>query len=597
VNGDKSATPLLDQLCQGIAKVIVCHPKYVQHLQQLTILKSQLEPGPDTELTPQRLATFYKSIGGNDFVFRELGYPGLSLMYRTLGCFHSLQPSDNPFESPSVPCLLVPGFVRWQTLQLLLHPDEHARCFQKAVEMYDIPRPDGGHFPKTIPREAFPAKPDEAMEKWQAMVLERLDDGHKRLKNSPYASPYDAPERGDGYFPRGSPHARRPSRPPRTNSQDLPHRLSASSRRRSSVPNIPSPIQPPDAKENYHYASDQAYSAPNSAIPRSPKLRPSTSSSQRPPSQSYHRPSNSHSTKTDNVTSNTTSNKLFGLNFDNFHIPFISSPFNSTKNRDRSSTSAAKDNPRPRSPRPRSEAVSTGSEASSEDSLPKIPKYDRDHRRASLAPPSAEYNRYQRRHSHDASYLQNQMHMPASPPQPRQDQNPYHQQAYVPPAAPVPPNPPNPHPQMYRNDLFDNLNGQGASSAPESPIASQPANPKLRFIDPTGRDQSNDRGRTYHHHRHSGPETLLERRAASADRRSASGDRRVERTEDWRHADNSDRSRDAEREKLRREGRPLRINTVAGPSSGRRVRPEVRSAGSPNLRRVPPMSLSGSARR
>jgi nucleoside phosphorylase len=112
-------------------------------------------------------------------------------MYSTLGCFHSLQPTANAFESPSVPCLLVPGFVRWQTVQLLLHPDEHAKCIQRAFELYDVPKPEGGHFPKTIPRESFPAKPDDDLSKWQNIVLERLDEGQNRLKNSSYWSPYE----------------------------------------------------------------------------------------------------------------------------------------------------------------------------------------------------------------------------------------------------------------------------------------------------------------------------------------------------------------------------------------------------------------------
>ena len=570
---------MLRQLCEALTKIIVCCSSRVDD-GDADLIQVQLQPGPDDNLSPQRLSVFYRSVGGNDYIFRELGYPGLSLMYRTLGCFHSLQPTpmaSSAYDPPSVPCLLTPGFVRWQTLQLLLHPDEHAQCMRKAVELYDIPKPGGGLFPKTIPRECFPSKPDEAMERWHADVLERLDGGQNRLKNSPYCSPYEGPDRGEGYFPRNSPHLRRTSRPPRNDAKDLPHHLSTSSRRRSSVPSVPSPVQRPEPVDtNGHWSSDQAFSAPNSAIPRSPRHRPSAPiGSPRPPSQSYHRSSNSHSA----VTTNNTSAKAFNLNLENFHIPFISSPFSSKKNRERSSTSAARSRPRPRSSI-QSEAVSTGSEASSEDSLPRIPKYEHERRRSSLAPPG-EYNRHQRRHSHDASYLQNQMNRSSFPPQPQRAHNDHNHahQTYVPSAAPCPP--------LFRDDLF---NGPaGTSSAPHSPVGGQ-TNPKLRVIDPLGRDHSGERGRE---HRHHSGEALQDRRAVSAGRRSKSGDRRG--------GDISDHSRggaDRDRLNMRRQGLPLRVNTVSEPGAGQRVRNvEVRSAGIPSLRRVPPTTLSGGGRR
>ncbi len=486
-------------------------------------------------------------------------------MYKTLGCFHSLEPTANAFEPPSVPCLLPAGFLRWQTIQLLLHPEEHAQCLQKAVDVYDIPQPGGGIFPKMIPRESFPPKPDEAMEKWHNLVLEKLDEGHhRRLKNSPYCSPYEAPDRAEGYFPR-SPHMRRTSRPPRTENQEPPHVFPTPSPRRSSVPPTPSPIHPTEHNDNYHWSSDQAYNTPNSAVPRSPRHRPTSSSaSQRPVSQSYH-----HASTTHHSSSNTTPAKSFNLNFENFHIPFISSPFNSKKSRERPSTSAARTRVRPRSPS-RYEAVSTGSEASSEDSLPRIPRHDRERRRSSLAPPT-DYNPYQRRHSHDASYQPSPKYVPAfTPPTPQgpADQN-HSRHTHVPAAGPVP----GPFREGHVN------NGSGSPSAPVSPSSAH-VHPRLRVVDPTGRDRSNERGRV---HRNSGGASLLERRAVSAERRSRSNDRR--------HGEGTDRY------DMRREGKPLRVNTV-GESGKRQLRnPEVKSAGIPNLRRVPPMGLSGGGRR
>lgn len=553
-------------------------PAPISHKRIADLEQSQLEPGPTSDLTPSRLAAFYRSVGGNDYIFRELTHAGLSLMYKTLGCFHALQPTKNPFEYPSVPCLLPPGFVQWQTKQLLLYPDEHAKCMQEAVRIYDVPKPGGGHFPKTIPRESFPAKPDAEMEKWHGVVLERLDEGQQRLKNSPYCSPYEVPTRGEGYFPHSSPHGRRTSRPARRESYGINHGLPASSRhRRSSVPSIPSPILPQEPVDAYHWASDHgyAYSAPNSAIPRSPRHRQAVpQASERPSSQSYHRASISHDTNVSNRT-NHTSSKTFNLNFDKLNLPFSLSPFSSKKSRNRASISGAQSRTRPRSPR-RSQTVSTGSEASSEDSLFGVSKHEEGRRRSSLAPPS-EYNRYQRRHSHDDGLLPQQTYSPDFPPRTPQGPNDYSQKYQQPPGH-------SPFPHMFREDIFNSYNGQRISSAPGSPVGAQ-MNPKFRVIDPAGRDHSDERGRD---RRHQQAGSLFERRAISAERRSRSGGRR------------GDEAIDPARPNMRREGRPMRVKTFSAAEAGKRLKsPEVRSAGLPpqQLRRVPAMTLSGGGRR
>lgn len=542
INPDKSATPLLTQLCEGLVQII-----------------SQLEPGPDAILTPQRLSIFYRSVGGDDYIFRELGYPGLSLVYRTLGCFHSLQPTSNAYEAPSIPCLLPQGFVRWKTLQILLHPDEHAHCMQKAVQLYDIPKPGGGHFPKTIPRGSFPLKPDEEMQKWHSMVLNRLDEGKKRLKNSPYCSPYETTD--EGYFPRGSPPMRRTSRPPRTGHKDH-HHLSASSGRRSSVPSTPSPIPNPEQGNNDPWFNDQAYSALNSAVPPSPRHRPpSTMASQR--HLSHHHGSNSHNT-TNAANSNSTSAKSFHLKLEDF-IPFIPSAFGSKKSRKRSSTTAARSRARLQSP-VRFTAVSTGSDASSEDSLPRPTRNERD-RRSPLAP--SDYNPYQRRHSHDASYRAQPLYPASFPPPSRSGHNhhSHNQHSHVPQTGPVP--------NLFRDSFLSKTQG-ASSSAPGSPTSAQ-TNPRLRVIDPLGRERSSERDRERHQ---TWANTLQERRTVSAERRSSG--------EEERGDESTDRNRGADhvRFDMRREGRPLRVNTVA--NSG---------GGTPNLSRVPPISLSGGGRR
>ncbi|KPI44465.1 uncharacterized protein AB675_8621 [Cyphellophora attinorum] len=188
IRPDKTATPQLEELCLGLAKCIIDN-----------------EPGVGAELTPQRLAAFYRRVGGNyDGLFLKSGDHGLSFTYRTFGCYHNLQPSHNPFEMPSIPCLTLNGFARWQTLQLLLSPDESVKFLQKSVELYRIPRKDGGCFPGPIPRSCFPQEADEEMEKWYTTVSGTLnqDNYMRRLKASPYQSPH-TDDRIDGYFHNG----------------------------------------------------------------------------------------------------------------------------------------------------------------------------------------------------------------------------------------------------------------------------------------------------------------------------------------------------------------------------------------------------------
>lgn len=164
-------------------------------------------------------------------------------MYRTLGCFHSLQPTRNAFETPSIPCLSDNGFVRWQTLQLLLCPQEYAPMMQRAVEIYDVPKRGGGYFPKNMPADCFPAKPDTEMEKWHRFVTSQMNQDYvRRLKYSPYQSPQPEAANGSGEYFSRPPSSRRPSgsrRRPSMSEEDLARFEAA--RRRSSVPDILSP--------------------------------------------------------------------------------------------------------------------------------------------------------------------------------------------------------------------------------------------------------------------------------------------------------------------------------------------------------------------
>ncbi|KAF2822409.1 hypothetical protein CC86DRAFT_329941 [Ophiobolus disseminans] len=159
---DKCGTPLLDRLLKGIAHVI----------------SKKFEPGESPDLTPSQIAAWYRAVGGNyDLLFKDTPPSSIAFIYRSLGAFHSLQPSpdDDGYSSPAVPALKKQGFVTWQTIQLLLGPEEHVPFLQKAVEQYDVLDPHTGNpFPKVLPKECFPDKPDEAMETWYESVAVRL---------------------------------------------------------------------------------------------------------------------------------------------------------------------------------------------------------------------------------------------------------------------------------------------------------------------------------------------------------------------------------------------------------------------------------------
>jgi len=125
-----------------------------------------------------QLATFYRSVGGDyNPLFLQMPAQSIAFIYKSLGCLHSIQPnpSDDGYTAPSIPALKPAGFVTWQTIQLLLGPHEHIPFMQRALQVYDVRDPeDGKPFPKDLPKEAFPSRPDAHMVAWHAGVSERL---------------------------------------------------------------------------------------------------------------------------------------------------------------------------------------------------------------------------------------------------------------------------------------------------------------------------------------------------------------------------------------------------------------------------------------
>ncbi|PLN78830.1 hypothetical protein BDW42DRAFT_174213 [Aspergillus taichungensis] len=220
INADKSPSPRLEQLCLGIAQVM-----------------STFDEFATTDLTPGRLATFYRKTGGNyDVLFLNTKPSALSFIYQRLGCFHSIQPSADPYTPPSIPALQPNGFVRWQTIQLLLDPDEHSQHLQNAVRQWDIQTPEGPRFPKTIPRHAFPTTPDPEMVAWHEEISRRfeLDYWKKNLLRS-------TPPNFKGYthrFGKGENPVAKPSSPPSPPPAQAPSQTHPRQQRRKSAADV-----------------------------------------------------------------------------------------------------------------------------------------------------------------------------------------------------------------------------------------------------------------------------------------------------------------------------------------------------------------------
>ncbi len=136
----------------------------------------QVAPWDIQTLTPAKLAAFYRLVGGDyDPLFLDTSQASLSFIYQSLGCYHTLQPEKDPYTPPTIPALTPAGFVRWQTVQLLLEPEEHVPFLQEAVKRFDLTNPaDGAPFPSILPKESLPCQPDMEMVEWHENVAEKL---------------------------------------------------------------------------------------------------------------------------------------------------------------------------------------------------------------------------------------------------------------------------------------------------------------------------------------------------------------------------------------------------------------------------------------
>ncbi|KAK3394507.1 hypothetical protein B0H63DRAFT_517630 [Podospora didyma] len=153
-------TPVLDSLLRALAIHI----------------RNEIGDKADKKLTPTKLAAFYKDAGHNyESLFVEMPAQSISFIYQVQGCQHTLQPTANDFDPPSIPALTVRGFVRWQAIQTLLEPQTHVPVLQFAVRNWALKNPvDGSPFPPDLPTEAFPLETDPDTDQWHRGCAHKL---------------------------------------------------------------------------------------------------------------------------------------------------------------------------------------------------------------------------------------------------------------------------------------------------------------------------------------------------------------------------------------------------------------------------------------
>ena len=163
-------------------------------------------------------------------------HKALSYVWQVTGVQHALLPTENDFAAPSIPALTLRGFSRWESLEILLGPEEHVPFLQHAVKHWRLKHPDSGElFSPDLPRDVFPEHADPVVDKWHKSCAEQLrkqaserDTAASRGTNgeahesgftyahvrSPYANssvPRDK-SMDQEYTPRSVPHAHVPAR-------------------------------------------------------------------------------------------------------------------------------------------------------------------------------------------------------------------------------------------------------------------------------------------------------------------------------------------------------------------------------------------------
>lgn len=115
----------------------------------------------------------------------------------------------------------------WQTIQILLGPEEHSGFIREAVAEWDIRDRDTGElYPKILPRECFPLEPDKHMVAWYEGVSERLkreaEDEERRKEITVHEEVDVDPRRPHSRLP-----ARRDDGPPDDDEESIDSRTPA----------------------------------------------------------------------------------------------------------------------------------------------------------------------------------------------------------------------------------------------------------------------------------------------------------------------------------------------------------------------------------
>ncbi|KAI5467551.1 hypothetical protein BGZ63DRAFT_419249 [Mariannaea sp. PMI_226] len=177
---DKSPSKLLDALLRAISRHVI----------------SEIGDKSVGQLTPKKLAAFYKAVGGDyDSIFVQMDDPSISCIWQATGCQHTLQPTEDDFAPPSIPALTPRGFSRWESLEILLGPEEHVPYLQFAVKNWKLKHPDTGQeFPPDLPKSVFPTHLDEAVDRWHRSCAEKLRTEASREKEEREAAANSGPE-------------------------------------------------------------------------------------------------------------------------------------------------------------------------------------------------------------------------------------------------------------------------------------------------------------------------------------------------------------------------------------------------------------------
>ncbi|KAK5657109.1 hypothetical protein OQA88_3637 [Cercophora sp. LCS_1] len=175
-------TPLLNALLRAIGLHII----------------AEIGDKNDEFLTPTKLAAFYKAAGHDyDSLFIEMPRQSISFIYQVEGCQHILL-QEKDTEPPSIPALTPKGFVRFQSIQILLDPLAHTPVMQYAVRNWALKNPDTGvMFPTDLPAESFPLVTDPDADRWHQTCAVKLreqatpKEDPKPTAREPKAGPHD----------------------------------------------------------------------------------------------------------------------------------------------------------------------------------------------------------------------------------------------------------------------------------------------------------------------------------------------------------------------------------------------------------------------